>query len=73
MKVVGEKSIRVKNWVVTIRKMEKAGYYAGTAFSVKRKEYHRWNRYPMFYDGIHTVDSGIPQYVIKAIEKEVAD
>lgn len=73
MKVVGEKSIRVKNWVVTIRKMEKAGYYAGTAFFTKRKEYHRWNRYPLFYDGVHVVDSGIPQYVIKAIEKEVAD
>ena len=73
MKVIGEKSIRVKNWVVTIRKMEKAGYYAGTAFSVKRKEYHRWNRYPLFYDGVHAVDSGIPQYVIKVIEKETAD
>lgn len=68
------KSFKIKKWEVTINvyhKGEKNQWYGGEAYDGRK--YFRWQKDRLLGNKIRALEGGIPLYVLKAIEKELAD
>lgn len=66
------RSFKIKKWEVTIDVYGKKNpWYGGEAYDGRR--YFRWQKDRLLGNKIRALEGGIPLYVLKAIEKEVAD